>query len=110
MVYQSTRITPSLVFVGAMAIDFVFSAEMACSTLNRSRVYAAVEVLVRMLRISDRLVLVIAISLSLFDLESVLGNSKADNGNQYENMLTERWLRARDGRVLDLRPHRPHPR
>lgn len=91
MVYQSTKIIlPSLVFVGAMAIDFIFSAEMACSTSNRSRVYAAVEVLVRTLWTSDGLVLVVVISLSLVDLESVLGNSKADNGNQYKNMLTER--------------------
>lgn len=39
--------TPSVVFVGAIATDFVFSAEMACSTSKRSRVYALVEVLVK---------------------------------------------------------------
>jgi len=64
VVYQSTKITPSLVFVGAMAMDFVFSAAMACSTSKRSRVYAAVEVLVRTLWIPERVVLVVVISLS----------------------------------------------
>jgi hypothetical protein len=63
-VYQSTKITPSVVFVGAMAIDFVFSAAMACSTSKRSRVYAAVEVLVKTLWISERVVLVVVTSLS----------------------------------------------
>jgi hypothetical protein len=64
VVYQSTKITPSLVFVGAMVIDFVFSTAMACSTSKRSRVYAAVEVLVRTLWISEGVVLVVVISLS----------------------------------------------
>lgn len=48
--YQSTRIVPSAVLVGAMAMDFVRSAAIPCSTSKRSRVYGAVEV-----RVNSRL-------------------------------------------------------
>ncbi len=46
VVYQSTRIVPSAVLVGAIAIDLVFSTARFCSTSKRSRVYGFVDVLV----------------------------------------------------------------
>lgn len=51
VVYQSTRMVPSDVFVGAMAIDFVRSVANSASTSNRSSVYGVVlsRVLVRVM-------------------------------------------------------------
>ena len=56
--------TPSVVFVGAIATDFDFSAERTCSTSKRSRVYALVEVLVKREFPCDRRVRECEISLS----------------------------------------------
>ena len=56
IVYQSTKIVPSAVLVGAIAIDVVLSASIPCSMSKRSCVYGAVEVRVNSRWIDEPLV------------------------------------------------------